>query len=51
MLGVFSNYIICIFVMSRVDIIGHVAKKDTLKEKDYNGKKTFLLDLVLEDLE
>ncbi|TKY63442.1 3-hydroxy-3-methylglutaryl-coenzyme A reductase 2 [Spatholobus suberectus] len=37
-------------VMGISDVIGHV-KKDDIKETDKNGKKSILIDVVVEDLE
>jgi len=34
-----------------VDVIGHVAEKDVIKETDKNGKKSKVMDITLEDLE
>lgn len=34
-----------------LDVIGHVAEKDVLKETEKNGKKSKVLDITLEDLE
>lgn len=34
-----------------VDVIGHVAERDVVKETEKNGKKNKVLDLTLEDLE
>lgn len=34
-----------------VDVIGHVAEKDEIKETNTNGKKAKLIDISLEDLE
>jgi len=38
-------------VLLFLDVIGHVAEKDVLKETEKNGKKSKVLDITLEDLE
>ena len=34
-----------------IDVMGHVAEKDVLKDTEKNGKKSKVLDITLEDLE
>jgi hypothetical protein len=34
-----------------IDVIGHVEEKDVVKETEKNGKRSKVMDNVLEDLE
>jgi len=37
--------------LSVIDVIGHVVEKDVIKETEKNGKRSKVLDIMLEDLE
>ena len=41
----------CNVYICNVDVIGHVAEKDVIKETEKNGKKIKVMDITLEDLE
>jgi len=34
-----------------IDVIGHVVEKDVMKETEKNGKRSKVMDVMLEDLE
>lgn len=42
--------LISIKCLLSTDVIGHVVQKDTLKEKEKDGRRSILLEIVLEDI-
>lgn len=50
-LAKFTNVQISNLHMSYADVIGHIVEKDSIREREKNGRKSRVIDLTLEDLE